>query len=198
VNTFFFAVSALSVASTPLAGCGSKSTSEPAAASAAPGGTAMGGSIHDLTLKRLDGTSEALRAYAGKVVLVVNTASECGYTPQYQGLQKLHEELGPKGLVVLGFPSNDFGGQEPGSSEQIATFCQKNYGVTFPLFEKVVTKGAGASPLYQLLSESAGPPKWNFHKYLVDKQGRVVRGFPSSVAPESSELRTAIDEQLAR
>ena len=158
----------------------------------------MGGSIHDLTMKRLDGTSEALSAYAGKVVLVVNTASECGYTPQYQGLQKLHEEVGPKGLVVLGFPSNDFGGQEPGSSEQIATFCQKNYGVTFPLFEKVVTKGAGASPLYQLLAESAGPPKWNFHKYLVDKQGRVVRGFPSAVAPESAELRAAIDEQLAR
>lgn len=188
------------VATTAFVGCGSQNASEPAAAtaSATPGGTTMGGSIHDLTMKRLDGTSEALRAYSGKVVLVVNTASECGYTPQYQGLQKLHEELGPKGLVVLGFPSNDFGGQEPGSSEQIATFCQKNYGVTFPLFEKVVTKGAGASPLYQALAETAGPPKWNFHKYLVDKQGRVVRGFPSSVAPESPELRAAIDEQLAR
>lgn len=155
-------------------------------------------SLHELTMNRLDGKPEALRTYEGKVLLVVNTASECGYTPQYEGLQKLHEELSPKGLVVLGFPSNDFGGQEPGSSEQIATFCRKNYGVTFPMFEKVVTKGAGASPLFALLGATAGEPKWNFHKYLVDKSGHVVRAFPSSVAPDSAELRAAIEEQLAR
>ncbi|MBL9028784.1 MAG: glutathione peroxidase [Myxococcales bacterium] len=153
-------------------------------------------SIHELTMNRLDGKPEPLRTYEGKVLLVVNTASECGYTPQYEGLQKLHEELSPKGLVVLGFPSNDFGAQEPGSSEQIATFCRKNYGVTFPMFEKIVTKGAGASPLFALLGAKAGEPKWNFHKYLVDKKGHVVRAFPSSVAPESAELRAAIEEQL--
>lgn len=155
-------------------------------------------SLHELTMNRLDGKPESLRAYEGKVLLVVNTASECGYTPQYDGLEKLYEDLSPKGFVVLGFPSNDFGAQEPGSSEQIATFCRKNFGVTFPMFEKVSTKGSGAAPLYALLGAEAGEPKWNFHKYLVDKKGQVVRGFPSSVTPESAELRAAIEEQLAK
>lgn len=155
-------------------------------------------SIHDLELRRLDGSSEKLSAYAGKVLLVVNVASECGYTPQYKGLQALHEELGPKGFMVLGFPSNDFGAQEPGSSTEIAAFCEKNYGVEFPMFEKLVTKGDGASELYQRLGAAAGAPKWNFHKYLVGKDGKVIQAFPSSVAPESPELRKAIDAALAQ
>lgn len=154
--------------------------------------------IHELTMNRLDGKPEALSAYAGKVVLVVNTASECGYTPQYEGLEQLWEELSPKGLVILGFPSNDFGGQEPGSSEQIGAFCKKNYGVTFPLFEKVVTKGDGAAPLYKYLSAGGGAPKWNFHKYLVSKKGELIKAFPSSVEPGSAELRQAIDAALAQ
>ncbi len=154
-------------------------------------------SVHELTMNRLDGTPEALASYKGKVVLVVNTASECGYTPQYQGLEKLWQELSPKGVVVLGFPSNDFGKQEPGTAEDIRAFCQKNYGVTFPMFEKVATKGEGAAPLYKLLSARAGEPKWNFHKYLVGKNGEVIKGFPSSITPESGELRSAIEAALA-
>lgn len=149
-------------------------------------------SIYELTMNRLDGTEEKLESYKGKVLLIVNTASECGFTPQYEGLEKLHEELSGKGLAILGFPSNDFGGQEPGSASDIGAFCKKNFGVTFPMFDKVETKGAGAAPLYKLLSEKAGEPKWNFHKYLVDRKGNIVKGFTSNVAPESKELRDAI------
>jgi len=155
------------------------------------------GSLHELSAVRLDGTTEALSAYKGKVLLVVNVASECGYTPQYKGLQELYEKRREQGFVVLGFPSNDFGGQEPGTSSEIATFCQKNYGVTFPMFSKVSTLGAEASPVYRLLSAAAGPPKWNFHKYLVGKDGQVRKGFPSSVTPQDAALASAIDAALA-
>jgi glutathione peroxidase len=154
-------------------------------------------SLHTLTAKRLDGKEEALSSYAGKVLLVVNTASECGYTPQYEGLQKLHGAYKDRGFSVLGFPSNDFGGQEPGSSTEIATFCKTKFGVDFPLFEKVTTKGEGQSPVYALLSSAKGPPKWNFHKYLVDKAGKVVAAWPSSVKPDSPEITGAIDRELA-
>jgi glutathione peroxidase len=196
---------ALAVFSVLVLACSSASDAAPGASSAkqsdsAPttqGVSAMT-SIHDLELRRLDGSSEKLSAYAGKVLLVVNVASECGFTPQYKGLQALHEELGPKGFVVLGFPSNDFGAQEPGSSTEIASFCEKNFGVEFPMFDKLVTKGEGASELYQRLGAAAGAPKWNFHKYLVGKDGKVIQGFPSSVAPESPELRRAIDAALAQ
>ena len=135
--------------------------------------------------------------YAGKVILVVNTASYCGFTSQYDGLEKLYARLRDKGLVVLGFPSNDFGAQEPGTSEQIATFCKKNYGVEFPMFEKVATKGDKQSPVYKFLTAKHGEPKWNFHKYLVDKKGQVKAAFPSRVAPDSAELKAAIDAALA-
>jgi glutathione peroxidase len=155
------------------------------------------GSLHELSAVRLDGTTEALSAYKGKVLLVVNVASECGYTPQYKGLQELYERRQGQGFAVLGFPSNDFGGQEPGTSSEIATFCQKNYGVTFPMFSKVSTLGAEASPVYRLLSAAAGPPKWNFHKYLVGKDGKVRKGFPSSVTPQDAVLAAAIDAALA-
>jgi glutathione peroxidase len=154
-------------------------------------------SLYDLTVNTLAGQPQPLATYKGKVALVVNVASECGFTPQYAGLEKLYEEYSPKGLVVLGFPSNDFGAQEPGSPEQIQTFCQKNYGVQFPMFEKVATKGAAKSPVYQALSEKHGEPKWNFHKYLVGKDGSVKQAFPSNVAPDAKELRTAIDAALA-
>jgi glutathione peroxidase len=154
-------------------------------------------SLYALTVNRLDGTTEALSKYEGKVTLVVNTASACGFTPQYAGLEKLWEELAPKGLVVLGFPSNDFGKQEPGSAGEIADFCQKNYGVTFPLFEKVKTAGDDASPVFKLAAAKHGAPKWNFHKYLVDKHGQVVAAFPSSVKPDAKELREAIEKALA-
>ena len=154
-------------------------------------------SLWDLTVNTLSGKPQPLAVYRGKVALVVNTASECGFTPQYAGLEKLYEQYRDRGLVVLGFPSNDFGAQEPGTAEQIAGFCQKNYGVTFPMFEKVSTKGGGASPVYELVTARHGAPKWNFHKYLVGKDGQVKQAFPSNVAPDSPELRQAVEQALA-
>jgi glutathione peroxidase len=153
-------------------------------------------SLHELTVNTIDHKPLPLSSYKGKVVLVVNTASECGFTPQYAGLETLYEQYKDKGLVVLGFPSNDFGGQEPDSEEKIKTFCSTKYKVTFPMFEKVKTKGAGQAPVYEFLTAKHGEPKWNFHKYLVGKDGKVLAAFPSKVAPESPELKTAIDAAL--
>jgi glutathione peroxidase len=155
-------------------------------------------SFFDLTARTLDGTPQPLAAYRGQVVLVVNTASECGFTPQYGGLEKLYDEYKGKGFTVLGFPSNDFGGQEPGTAEQIASFCSTNYDISFPLFEKVRTKGPGQSPVYAFVTKQHGEPKWNFHKYLIGKDGQVLAAFPSKVTPESAELRGAIDQALAK
>jgi glutathione peroxidase len=154
-------------------------------------------SLYDLTVHTLAGQPQSLSAYRGKVALVVNTASECGYTPQYADLQRLYDEYKARGLVVLGFPSNDFGAQEPGTAQEIASFCSTRYGVSFPLFEKVHTHGAGQSPVYRFLTAQHGEPKWNFHKYLVGKDGTVKQAFPSRVGPTSPELRQAIDAALA-
>jgi glutathione peroxidase len=155
-------------------------------------------SLYRLTTKTLEGQPADLGAYAGKVALVVNVASQCGYTPQYTGLEQLYGELKGRGFVVLGFPSNDFGGQEPGTAQEIATFCRLTYDVTFPMFEKVVTKkGSGQSPVYAYLGESGNLPAWNFSKYVVDKNGKVVAFFPSQVTPEDAQLRSAIAKALA-
>lgn len=160
-------------------------------------GTSMPASFYALKTTSLGGQPVDLKTYEGKVTLVVNTASQCGYTPQYKGLQQLHTELAPRGFSVLGFPSNDFGGQEPGSASEIKTFCERNYGVTFPMFSKVVTKaGADQSPVYVYLGQTGNLPKWNFSKYLVGKDGKVLAFFPSNVTPESPELRQAIDKAL--
>ena len=148
-------------------------------------------------MTKLDGTPTSLGAWAGKVLLVVNTASKCGYTPQYEGLQQLHAKYSPRGFAVLGFPSNDFGGQEPGTSQEISSFCTSIYAVNFPMFEKIKVVGQERAPLYALLSDADGPPKWNFHKYLVDKQGRPVQAWPSAVTPGSPEIASAIEAQLA-
>ena len=157
------------------------------------------GSFYDLKVTTLDGRPADLAAYRGRVVLVVNVASQCGYTPQYAGLEKLHREFEAKGFAVLGFPSNDFGGQEPGTAEEIATFCKRTYDVTFPMFAKVVTKaGSQQSPVYAFLGESGSLPQWNFSKYLVDKAGKVEAFYPSRVAPEAPELRAAIEKALAQ
>jgi glutathione peroxidase len=157
------------------------------------------GSLYDLKVTTLDGRPAELSAYKGKVTLVVNVASQCGFTPQYAGLEKLYRELAPKGVVILGFPSNDFGGQEPGTAEEIGQFCRKNYGVTFPMFAKVVTKkGPDQSPVYAFLGESGSLPQWNFSKYVVDKNGKVEAFFPSRVAPDAPELRAAIEKALAQ
>jgi glutathione peroxidase len=154
-------------------------------------------SLHDLTVQTIDREPRALADYKGKVLLVVNTASECGYTPQYAGLERLWREYAPRGLVVLGFPSNDFGAQEPGTEAEIKSFCSTHYDVTFPLFAKVVTKPQGQSPVYQFLTARHDPPRWNFHKYLVGKDGEVIRAFGHKVTPEDPELRAAIDSALA-
>jgi glutathione peroxidase len=154
-------------------------------------------SIYPLTMKRLDGTDTSLSAWAGKVLLIVNTASKCGYTPQYEGLQALHAKYTARGFAVLGFPSNDFGGQEPGTSQEISTFCISMYDVNFPMFEKIKTIGPDRSALYALLSDARGEPKWNFHKYLIDKHGRPAQAWPSPVKPDSPEIASAIEAQLA-
>jgi glutathione peroxidase len=160
---------------------------------------AEGDSFYSLKTETLSGQPADLSQYAGKVALVVNVASQCGFTPQYAGLEKLHEELKDKGFVILGFPSNDFGGQEPGTPEEITTFCKKNYGVTFPMFRKVVTKqGPDQSPIYAFLGKGRELPSWNFAKYVVGKDGHVVAFFPSKVTPDSKDLRSAIDSALLR
>jgi glutathione peroxidase len=155
------------------------------------------GSLYDFKTETLQGATADLGAYRGKVTLVVNTASECGFTPQYEGLEALHRSLSPKGFSVLGFPSNDFGGQEPGTAQQIAEFCRKNYGVTFPMFAKISTRpGPGQSPVYAWLGSGGHLPAWNFSKYVIGKDGKVVAFFPSAVSPESPELRAAITQAL--
>jgi glutathione peroxidase len=153
-------------------------------------------SLHQITLNTLEGKPQSLALYKGKVVLAVNVASECGYTPQYAGLQKLYTDYKDRGLVILGFPCNQFGGQEPGTSIQIQSFCQKNYGVTFPLFEKLEVKGPAKAPVYQFLTAHHGEPAWNFHKYLVSKDGQVLQAFGSAVTPDSAELKAAIEAAL--
>lgn len=156
-------------------------------------------SIYDFEFKTLQGEDVILSNYKGRKMLIVNTASECGYTPQYKELQQLYDKHGDK-LVVLGFPANNFGGQEPGSNQEIATFCEKNYGVTFPVFEKISVAGKDMHPLYQYLStkEMNGvtdeKPNWNFCKYLIDEEGKVQAFFNSKVTPMSNEMLTAIHQ----
>jgi glutathione peroxidase len=155
-------------------------------------------SFYDLKTNTLLGKPADLGIYRGKVTLVVNVASYCGYTPQYEGLEKLHRELEPKGFAVLGFPSNDFGEQEPGSPQEIADFCKRTYDVTFPMFAKVVTlRNREQSPIYAFLGSSGHLPAWNFSKYLIGKDGKVIAFYPSEVTPESPELRRAIAKALA-
>ncbi|QDQ27631.1 glutathione peroxidase [Chitinimonas arctica] len=150
----------------------------------------MSAPIYDFSAKRLDGSPESLEAYRGKVLLIVNTASECGFTPQFAGLEKLYQDYADKGFAVLGFPCNQFGGQEPGDGEQIGAFCQKNYGVDFPMFDKIEVNGDGTHPLYQYLKSSAKgllgteAIKWNFTKFLVDREGCVVDRFAPTTKPE--------------
>jgi glutathione peroxidase len=141
-------------------------------------------SIYKFKTRKTNGEALDLSAYKEKVLLIVNTASECGSTPQYADLQSLHETYGSQGLVVLGFPCNQFGGQEPGSSTEVEAFCSLNYGVTFPLSEKIDVKGPSADPLFQYLTEQTGEEiKWNFTKFLIDRQGQVVKQYDTPVNP---------------
>jgi glutathione peroxidase len=150
------------------------------------------------TLPRLqDGKAQPLCQYAGKVLLVVNTASQCGFTPQYTGLEALHAQYAAQGLVVMGFPANDFGRQEPGDAKQIGQTCFNVYGVRFPMFDKISVVGRDAHPLYAALTQATGQaPRWNFHKYLVDRQGKVVASFASDVEPQDRRIVGAIEQAL--
>jgi glutathione peroxidase len=152
---------------------------------------------HNVT--NITGDPKDLSQYAGKVVLIVNTASECGYTPQYKGLEALNQKYKERGLVVLGFPSNDFGQQEPGSNKEIADFCDRTYSVKFPMFSKTAVKDAGGSEVFDALATATGErPKWNFHKYLISRDGTTVASFPSKVEPESPEFISKVEELLGK
>jgi glutathione peroxidase len=156
--------------------------------------------VYDFTANSLDGKPVALREYADKVLLIVNTASKCGFTPQYEGLEAMYQKYGDRGFAVLGFPCNQFGAQEPGTADEIGSFCQKNYGVSFPMFEKIDVNGEGAHPLYRWLKSSAKgllgseAIKWNFTKFLVDRQGNVVDRFAPTTKPE--DLKSNVEALL--
>lgn len=157
--------------------------------------------IQNISLKDIDGKDTSLKAYAGKTLLIVNVASRCGYTPQYDGLETLYKKYQAKGLVVLGFPCNDFGSQEPGTEEDIKQFCSSKFNVTFPLFGKLHVKGDEQHPLYAALtgpnSPAPGPVKWNFGKFLIGRDGKILSRYDSAVKPDSAELSTAIEAALA-
>jgi glutathione peroxidase len=158
----------------------------------------------DFTMTDITGKPVELAQYQGKVVLLVNVASQCGYTPQYKGLQALYEKYKKDGLVVIGVPANEFGKQEPGTDAEISAFCTKNYGVTFPMMSKVVVKGPGICPLYKFLTSKETDPKfagdigWNFEKFLISRNGEVVGRFKSAVKPESPQLTQAIEAELQK
>lgn len=153
---------------------------------------------YDFTLDTIEGESRPLAEYRGKVILIVNVASKCGFTSQYEGLQELHQRYGDQGLVVLGVPSNDFMGQEPGTNEEIKTFCESNYHVTFPMFSKVSVKGSAKHPLYVWLTKEKGKVSWNFNKFLIGRDGRVIEKFGSMTKPLSDEMLAAIKAALAQ
>jgi len=165
-------------------------------------GSAGAASVYDYTLSSIDGKPTPLASFKGKVVLLVNVASRCGYTPQYTGLEALYEKYKDQGFVIVGFPANNFGAQEPGTNEEIKTFCKSKYSVTFPMMAKVSVKGDDATPLYQFLTSKAANPatdgeiKWNFTKFLVDKDGNVIARFEPKVTPEDPALVGAVEKAL--
>ncbi|MDR3701124.1 MAG: glutathione peroxidase [Candidatus Sulfopaludibacter sp.] len=158
--------------------------------------------VMDFTLNSIDGQPAPLSQYKGKVVMIVNVASKCGYTPQYAGLEALYEKYKSQGFVILGFPANNFGAQEPGTNEEIKTFCSRTYNVSFPMYAKISVKGEDQHPLYQFLTDkqvnpaTGGEIKWNFTKFLVGKDGKTIARFESAVTPESPEVATAIEKAL--
>jgi glutathione peroxidase len=171
----------------------------------------MAETVYDIPVNRIDGAPASLGDYKGKVVLVVNVASKCGLTPQYEGLEKLYENYMDKGLVVTGFPANEFGGQEPGTNAEVAEFCTTNFGVKFPMFEKIVVKGDGQHPLYAALTKAVpvaegvgdrapadGSVLWNFEKFLVAKDGSVARRFSPRMTPDDPIIVGAIEAELAK
>jgi glutathione peroxidase len=157
--------------------------------------------IYNFTLNSIDGKPAPLADYKGKVILVVNVASQCGYTPQYSALESIYEKYKDQGFVILGFPANNFGAQEPGTNEEIKTFCTRKYSVTFPIYSKISVKEPDQAPLYAYLTKETGTSirgdiKWNFTKFLVDRNGNVVQRFEPAVTPDSKEMTSAIEKQL--
>jgi glutathione peroxidase len=153
-------------------------------------------SAHEFTMNSIEGKPVALKSYSGKVVLFVNVASKCGYTPQYTGLEALYRNYKDKGFAIVGVPANNFGAQEPGSDADIATFCKRTYDVTFPMLSKVDVKGPNIAPLYGYLTKTGGDVKWNFTKFLVGKDGKVIERFEPGVTPEDAKLTGAIEKAL--
>jgi len=182
-----------------LAACGSPSQPQKPASKTAP--KASENPTLDHAIVNIDGEQQSMADYRGKVALVVNTASECGFTPQYEGLEQLYKQYHERGLVVLGFPSNDFGGQEPGSEADIKSFCQQKFQVSFPMFAKVHARGPEVHPLYRTLSEQTpegvrGEVKWNFTKFLVDREGKVIKRFEPNVKPLDATVTQAVEAAL--
>lgn len=162
---------------------------------------ASAASLYDFNLPSIEGKPMPISDFKGKVILMVNVASRCGYTPQYKALESVYEKYKDKGFVILGFPANNFGAQEPGTNEEIKTFCSRTYNVSFPLYSKVSVKGNDETPLYQYLTQNSKPEiggeiKWNFTKFLVDRNGNVVHRFEPAVTPDSPEVTTAIEQLL--
>lgn len=159
-------------------------------------------SLHEFTVKDIDGKDLSLTSFKGKTLLIVNVASQCGYTGQYAGLQRLHERLKDQGLVVIGIPANNFGGQEPGTDAEIKAFCTADYGVTFPMLSKLSATGSDQAPIFSFLTSSnpelTGPINWNFEKFLIDKSGKVVGRFNSGAEPDGDEIVNAVKEALSR
>ena len=183
---------------------GALATSFIAAAYAADKGAATMPGVLNFKMKSLTGKDVDLAKYKGKVVLIVNVASQCGLTPQYEALEGLHEKYAGKGLAILGFPANEFGKQEPGTDTEIAEFCKENYGVKFDMFSKVVVKGEGQCPLYKFLTSNETDPKfpgditWNLEKFLVNRDGEIISRFAPKVKPDSNEVVSAIEAELAK
>jgi glutathione peroxidase len=163
--------------------------------------SSAGSGVYSFTLNSIDGKPAPLADYKGKVVMIVNVASQCGYTPQYTALEAIYEKYKDQGFVILGFPANNFGAQEPGTNEEIKTFCSRKYSVKFPMYSKISVKGDDQAPLYSYLTKETGPGvagdvKWNFTKFLVDKNGKVVQRFEPAVTPDSKEVTAAIEKEL--
>jgi glutathione peroxidase len=153
-------------------------------------------SVYEFTMNSIDGQPMPLAKFEGKVMLIVNVASNCGFTPQYEGLEAVYEKYKEQGLVIVGFPANNFMGQEPGTNEEIKTFCSRKYNVKFPLYSKISVKGDDTAPLYEFLTKTGGEIKWNFTKFLVDRNGKVIARFEPAVKPESPEVTAAIEKAL--
>ena len=167
----------------------------------AEGNKSVNKNIYDITVKNMDGETVKLSDYKGKVLLIVNVASKCGYTPQYAGLEQIYEKYKEKGFEILAFPSNDFGEQEPGTNDEIRTFCESKYNVTFPLFDKVKVTGDNKCSLYERLTTNpdlSGDISWNFEKFLIDKNGDIIARYKSKVRPEGGDISSAIETELSK